>query len=117
MDINDIGACQRALGPLPIGPRTRNQYRILARWWELEAKRGYRSSSDSLRYAANMRRAAALTEFLGPGTWLELQDRAAEAQERAKRIRDGRLAIVREKRTRRLKGRNLNAVQGGKRTS
>lgn len=40
------------------GPRTWGEYMRCARWWELEARRGYASSEDSLRYASNMRWAA-----------------------------------------------------------
>lgn len=36
-------------------PRVRAHYRWIARWWELEAMRGYESSGRSLEYAANYR--------------------------------------------------------------
>lgn len=38
-----------------VTPRTRRDFRWRARWWDLEAMRGYPSSDDSRRYAANMR--------------------------------------------------------------
>ena len=55
-------------------PRTRMQYLAAARWWELEALRGYPSAKDSLRYARHMRWAAELALYK-PGTWLELVQR------------------------------------------
>jgi hypothetical protein len=36
-------------------PRLRAHYRWIARWWELEAMRGYESSDRSREYAANYR--------------------------------------------------------------
>jgi hypothetical protein len=56
--------------------RTRADYRRTARWWELEARRGYASHRASLRYAANMRWAAELVREYGEGTWLELLARS-----------------------------------------
>jgi hypothetical protein len=50
--------------PLPATPRTRVDYLRIARWWHLEARRGYPSSDRSARYARNMRWAA------GPGRGL-----------------------------------------------
>lgn len=58
------------------GPRTWGEYMRCARWWELEARRGYPSSADSLRYANNMRWAAELAREHGPGTWQELLRRS-----------------------------------------
>lgn len=46
---------QRRLGPIPHWPRTRRDFRVIARWWEIEARRGYPSSAQSFEYAANMR--------------------------------------------------------------
>lgn len=63
-----------------VTPGDRATYRRLARWWELEARRGYSSSVDSLRYAANMRWAAEIAGQHGPGTWPELTAKAAGAQ-------------------------------------
>jgi len=57
-------------------PRTRTEYRGRARWWELEARRGYGSSQASLRYARNLRWAAELTESYGNGTFAELLARS-----------------------------------------
>lgn len=71
-----ITEAQRRLGRCSVINRTRAEYRRCARWWELEAKRGYPSSADSLRYARNMRWAAELAGLHGPGTWLELIKRA-----------------------------------------
>lgn len=59
--------------------RTFDDYRRAAFWWELEALRGYASSAKSSKYAANMWRAAGLARLHGPGTWLELQAKQAEA--------------------------------------
>lgn len=68
---------QRALRALrPLTPRTRRDYLRRSRWWALEASRGYPSSADSSRYASNMRWAAELAAEHGPGTWLELIERA-----------------------------------------
>lgn len=58
------------------GPRTWGEYMRSARWWELEARRGYASSANSLRYARNMEWAAELAREFGPGTWLELLKRS-----------------------------------------
>jgi hypothetical protein len=57
--------------------RTRDDYRRTARWWELEARRSYPSYRSSLEYAANMRWAAEMVYFHGPGTWLELKSKAS----------------------------------------
>jgi hypothetical protein len=43
------------LGPLPVQPRTRIDYLRVARWWLLEALRGYPSSERSRQYAVNLR--------------------------------------------------------------
>lgn len=74
-DHPDITAAQRRL-PFVVEPRTRAEYRVRARWWELEARRGYGSSKASLRYAQNMRWAAELAGLYGPGTWRELLQRS-----------------------------------------
>jgi hypothetical protein len=73
---DEITEAQRRLGAQPPVCRTRTDYRRRARWWELEARRGYESTARSLQYAANMRWAAELTGTHGPGTWLELSSRA-----------------------------------------
>ena len=70
-------------------PRTRLQYLCVARWWELEARRGYASSADSLRYAANLRWAAELARDHGPGTWSELIARAGVENPEAHRAAKG----------------------------
>lgn len=57
-------------------PRTWGEYMRVARWWQLEALRGYFSPDDSLRHAANMRWAAELTREYGPGTWSQLLQRS-----------------------------------------
>lgn len=77
---DSISAAQRRLRPgrlqLAFTTRTEIEYRRLARWWELEARRGYSSTPSSLRYARNMRWAAELARAHGPGTWPELIARA-----------------------------------------
>lgn len=59
-----IGEMQSRLRPRPVVPRLRRDYRAIARWWELEAMRGYdwdpsgsglTSSEWSRLYAANYR--------------------------------------------------------------
>lgn len=62
---------------ISLTPRTRREFQRLARWWELEARRGYPSSKMSLEYAANMRWAAETAGLLGDGTWLELRARVS----------------------------------------
>lgn len=72
-----LTAAQLRLRPRVISnPRTEAEYRSRARWWDLEARRGYVSTADSARYARNMRWAAELARAHGPGTWLELIARA-----------------------------------------
>jgi hypothetical protein len=56
--------------------RTRRDYRCAARWWELEAKRGYASAHLSLEYAENMRWFAELVSIYGEGTVAELLGRS-----------------------------------------
>jgi len=69
----EITAAQLAIGPLPPTPRTRRDYRRLSRWWDLESRRGYASSADSARYAANMRWAAdRVGLYGGSATWTEM---------------------------------------------
>lgn len=80
-----ITEAQRRIGPRGTVARTRTDYRRTARWWELEARRGYASHQDSLRYAANMRWAAQLAGLYGDGTWLELLDRSGSANPEAGR--------------------------------
>jgi hypothetical protein len=75
-DQEGIAAAQRRLPRIPSQPRTRQEYRIVARWWELEARRMYESATSSVRYAQNMRWAAELAGLYGPGPWLELIARA-----------------------------------------
>ena len=55
--------------------RTPQDYRRTARWWELEALRGYECAEESRQYGRNMRWAAELAGIYGPGTWLELKAR------------------------------------------
>lgn len=86
-DQQAITELQRRIGPRPTTLRTRRDYRRAARWWELEAKRGYPSSGDSLRYAANMRWAAELAGLHGDGTWLELVARAGVENPEARRAK------------------------------
>lgn len=57
---------------VPAFPRTHRDYRKVARWWELEAMRGYPSAEASRGYARNMRWAAELAGLFGPGDFLEL---------------------------------------------
>lgn len=72
-----ITAAQQRLKPATVPtPRTHAEYRRCARWWELEARRGYASSAAALRYARNMRWAAELAGLHGPAPWLELLARA-----------------------------------------
>lgn len=84
VDLDPLTEAQLRL-PFVASPRTRREYRIKARWWDLEARRGYPSSPDSLRYAANMRWAAELAGLHGPGTWLELIQRAGTKNPEGKR--------------------------------
>ena len=56
--------------------RTRRDYRRAARWWELEAMRGYDSAPRSRAYAATMRWAAELTRIYGDGLFSELLAKA-----------------------------------------
>lgn len=53
-----ITELQRKIPPRPPVPQTCQDFRRAARWWELEARRGYESSPRSRQYAANMRWAA-----------------------------------------------------------
>lgn len=64
MTQDEITALQRLIPPRPVTLRTRADFRRCARWWELEAARGYdshvdeygmNSSDRSKMYAANMR--------------------------------------------------------------
>lgn len=82
MSPEEISLAQARLRPLSTVPRTRNDYRKMSRWWELEARRGYTSSAKSLEYSNNMRWAAELAGLTGPGTWLELIQRSAGATTR-----------------------------------
>lgn len=45
-------------GPGWFNPTAPAHFRAVARWWELEARRGYPSSRKSLLYATNMLHAA-----------------------------------------------------------
>jgi hypothetical protein len=78
-----ISEMQRRLGRGPVRNRTRRDYLRAARWWVLEASRGYPSSAGSSRSATNMRWAAELVATSGPGTWLELISRAGVANPEA----------------------------------
>ena len=75
-----ITARQLALPPTNwrsrVTPVTRYDYLRHARWWELEAQRGYESNARSVEYARNMRWAAELAGIHGPGTWSELLQRS-----------------------------------------
>ena len=78
-DCEEITRAQQRIGRLPTTPRTRTDYRRVARWWELEARRGYPSAESSRTYARNMRWAAERVLCDGrPGTWREIVSRAAE---------------------------------------
>ena len=72
---------QRALGPGAPRPRTYREFRRHARWWELEALRGYdwiltgstiTSSDASAMYARNQRLLSELALLHGSGTGVEL---------------------------------------------
>lgn len=76
MSPEEISWRQRCIRHRCASPRKPRQYMASARWWSLEARRGYTSSAASLRYAANMRWAAGLARQHGAGTWLELIARA-----------------------------------------
>jgi hypothetical protein len=68
-----ITSAQRALRMPKRAPRARPEYLRVARWWELEACRGYASSASSAQYARNMRWAAETVALRGrAGAWLEL---------------------------------------------
>jgi hypothetical protein len=79
---DEITTAQRRIGRRAVVCRTRTDFRRCARWWELEARRGYASSQASMEYARNMRWCAELTETYGPGTWLELSARAEQTRVR-----------------------------------
>lgn len=76
MPADSITEAQQRLPRAPSSPQLARHYRLVARWWELEARRGYDSSADSRRYAENMDWAAELVALFGPGTWTELLDRS-----------------------------------------
>jgi hypothetical protein len=70
---------QRQIGRMPVTLRTRRDYLRCARWWEIEAMRGYPSSDMSRQYAINMRWCAdAVRDLNGgePATWPELRELA-----------------------------------------
>lgn len=64
IEVDPITEAQRTLWPYSIIPRTRREFRRIGRWWDLEAMRGYPSSTDSRRYAANMFRRADLRSLV-----------------------------------------------------
>lgn len=61
---------------LRVTNRTRLDYLRNARWWELEAQRGYSSAWRSRIYAQTLRWAAELSRLHGDGTFLELLERS-----------------------------------------
>ena len=62
-----------------VTPRTRQEFRACARWWEMEAVRSPTSKASSMEYARNMRWAAELAGIYGPGTWDQLKRRRGMA--------------------------------------
>lgn len=76
MPCEEITRAQLRIIRRPVPLRTRADYRRAARWYELEARRGYASSAETLCDAANMRWAAELAGIHGPGTWSELLEAA-----------------------------------------
>jgi hypothetical protein len=76
MDSEQITEAQRRLTPRVACPRSGGEYRRVARWYELEALRGYASASDSARYGKSMRWAAELAGLFGPGSFEELLRRS-----------------------------------------
>lgn len=79
-----ISEAQRLIPPRPAVLRTRDDFRRVARWWELEALRGYShdagdkmtSSQKSALYGRNMRWCAEVVLMTGrPGTFTELCER------------------------------------------
>lgn len=64
-DVDPITAEQLALGPQPACPRTAEEFRRAARWWELEASRGYGGTKQAAAYARNMYAAADAREADG----------------------------------------------------
>lgn len=72
-EADGITKAQARLRPVPANPRTAGEYRRVARWWELEARRGYPSANSALLYALNMRWAAECANLHGPGTWIQLR--------------------------------------------
>lgn len=54
MSQDEITERQRQVAGVVV-PRTRRDFRRIARWYELEAMRGYPSHMKCLEYAANMR--------------------------------------------------------------
>jgi hypothetical protein len=75
LTVEEIREAQRRLVRRdPLGhscPRTRMEWLSVARWWDLEAERGYTSAAQSRRYAANCRWCAALAHYK-PGSFREL---------------------------------------------
>lgn len=83
---------QMALQSASIEPQTAEEFFRCARWWELEAMRGYPSSDDSLVYAITMSEAGKARQADGtsrpftPGVDLSCEDvRRSRAAARAKR--------------------------------
>lgn len=96
MTPGEAAAAQLGLYPSPITPRTRREYRRVARWWELEAQRtgnGEESAAQSRRYASNARWAAELVGWFGEGAWLELNARY-EAAVKREQLRRSRFKIA-----------------------
>lgn len=72
-----LGEQQRLLRPLPINAHTARDYRLRARWWELEARRpdvyvidqktGETNRQAALRYARTQRWSAELVGLYGEG--------------------------------------------------
>lgn len=71
-----ITAAQIRLPPAAVVNRTRGNYRRNARWWELEAARGYRSAWRSRVYARTLRWCSELAGIYGDGTFPELLARS-----------------------------------------
>jgi hypothetical protein len=76
--LNPITQAQLKIPRRPNNPRawTRTDYRRCARWLELEASRGYPSSARTQNYATNQRWLAEIAAEHGPGSALELIERA-----------------------------------------
>lgn len=73
MSAEEITAAQLRLRQLHHPVHSPGWYARLARWWKLEARRGYPSSGLSLTYYSNMRWAAEAARAYGDLPWTTLR--------------------------------------------